>query len=152
MSERVYPALDEAALAAWATGLAAALVPGLVLYLYGDLGAGKTTLTRALLRALGWAGPVKSPTYTLVESYALPTLTVHHFDLYRLIDAEELALLGIRDYADGQAVLVIEWPQQGAGFLPPADLELRLDGSGPNRNLQARACSPCGQKALESIQ
>ncbi len=130
--ERYLP--DEAATLALGAALAAATPSGCRIWLHGDLGAGKTTLVRGFLHALGWRGPVRSPTYTLVESYALPGhADVHHFDLYRVADPEELEYLGARDLLDGDGISVIEWPQRGAGFLPPADLEVFLTHRPPGR-------------------
>ncbi|WP_026601345.1 tRNA (adenosine(37)-N6)-threonylcarbamoyltransferase complex ATPase subunit type 1 TsaE [Methylomonas sp. 11b] len=98
-----------------------------LLFLYGELGAGKTTLVRGLLRAAGHQGAVKSPTYTLVEEYEVNGRRLFHFDLYRLKDPEELEWMGMDDYLNQNALCCIEWPQMGAGFLPTADLEVRLN-------------------------
>lgn len=100
--------------------------PSLV-FLQGDLGAGKTTLVQRLLQAWGYRGLVKSPTYTLVESYSLPQFAVHHFDLYRLQDPEELDYLGLVDYLQSDAIVFVEWPDKGDGFLPKADWLLKLE-------------------------
>lgn len=97
-----------------------------LVFLYGELGAGKTTLMRGLLWAMGHKGAVKSPTYSLVEEYRFADRNVFHFDLYRLKDPEELEWLGINDYLRQQALVCIEWPEMGAGYLPPADLEIKL--------------------------
>lgn len=107
--------------------LAATLKPGMVIFLEGPLGAGKTTLVRGILRALGHEGLVRSPTYALVESYANVCPPVHHFDLYRLGNAEELEDIGARDYFSGDAVCLIEWPERAAGFLGAPDRTIKIE-------------------------
>ena len=116
-----------------------------VIYLQGDLGAGKTTLVRGLLHALGHAGRVPSPTYTLVEPYEIGGRRLTHMDLYRIADPEELTYLGVRDLA---GILLVEWPERGARFLPPADITLRLAVAEPGRVLETQAFTPRGE-ALE---
>jgi len=124
---------------------------GLVIYLQGELGAGKTTLCRGILNGLGHRGAVKSPTYTLVETYSLPVLTVHHFDLYRLHDAEELEFMGIRDYFGADTLVLVEWPQRGGGHFPPADLQLELSLEGTGRALTITDLSVAGRALLDRL-
>jgi tRNA threonylcarbamoyladenosine biosynthesis protein TsaE len=128
--------------------------PGLQVQLIGDLGAGKTTLVRATLRALGHAGRVRSPTYTLVEPYSLATQTgaleLYHFDLYRFTDPAEWIDAGFREYFDSGSVCLIEWPQRAGGLLGVPDLEFKLEQEGEGRVLTARAFSETGKSCLES--
>ena len=133
--------------AALATGIA----PGRVLHLSGDLGSGKTTLVRGLLRALGVQGPVKSPTYTWVEPYTVSSLDLYHFDFYRLSNKSEWIESGLREYFRPDAVCIVEWPQNAGSLLPPPDLDLRLsyDGSGRKALLESR--SPAGAGWLSSL-
>lgn len=148
------PLLDEEATVALGAAIAATLgdVPdGLVLYLEGDLGAGKTTLCRGLLQGLGHRGAVKSPTYTLVETYTLGPLSVHHFDLYRLHDPEELEFMGIRDYFGVNSVALVEWPQRGGGHFPAADMGITLVAEGVGRRATLAALSERGRGLVERL-
>jgi len=146
------PVLDEVAMLALAARWAVPLRKGAVVYLLGDLGAGKTTLARGIITALGHPGPVKSPTYTLVETYPLAPVTVCHLDLYRLGDPEELEFLGLRDHLDGGVLVLVEWPQRGAGALPPADLEITLQPCPGGRQLSVVAGTPHGWQLLREMQ
>ncbi len=139
---------DEAATLALGAALAPHLVPGLVLALRGELGAGKTTLVRGLLRALGHAGRVKSPTYTLVEVYEVSRLSLYHFDFYRFHDPSEWIDAGFRDVFNGRNVCLVEWPERARGQLPPADLEIALEVTEPGRSATLTALSPAGERLL----
>lgn len=123
-----------------------------ILYLEGDLGAGKTTLARGFLRASGVARSVKSPTYTLVEVYETPAVSIVHLDLYRLRDASELEPLGLREWARPGHVWLIEWPERGAGHLPPADLSVVLRGGAEGHAINVTATSPLGQRWLSAVE
>jgi tRNA threonylcarbamoyladenosine biosynthesis protein TsaE len=140
---------NESATLALAAGFARVLTPGLVIHLHGDLGAGKTTFTRGLLRGLGYAGKVKSPTYTLVESYPCPSFTLHHFDLYRFVDPEEWEDAGFREYFGPDSVCLVEWPDKAGGLLPPADLELALEVCGTGRRYRFTAFTEAGNSCLK---
>jgi tRNA threonylcarbamoyladenosine biosynthesis protein TsaE len=140
---------DEAATLALASSFARACTPGLVIYLQGDLGAGKTTFTRGLLAGLGFHGRVKSPTYTLVETYPLPGLTVHHFDLYRFADPEEWEDAGFRDYFGPDSLCLVEWPDKGEGVLPAPDLQLALSVEGTGRHYRWTAFTETGRSCLK---
>ena len=122
-----------------------------VLYLLGDLGTGKTTLARGFLRACGVHGIVRSPTYTLLEVYATPGLSVLHLDLYRLSDPAELENLGLREWARNGSAWLIEWPQRGAGRLPPADLLLTLTAGPASHQIEVEARSTLGQSWLARL-
>jgi tRNA threonylcarbamoyladenosine biosynthesis protein TsaE len=117
-----------------------------LIFLHGDLGAGKTTLVRGFLRAAGYTGAVKSPTYTLVEEYAIAGRRIYHFDLYRVADPEELEWIGIRDYFDQDCVCFIEWPDMGKGFLPEPDRVITLSVEGAGRSLDMSISSRNSKK------
>ncbi|HEY6941397.1 tRNA (adenosine(37)-N6)-threonylcarbamoyltransferase complex ATPase subunit type 1 TsaE [Dokdonella sp.] len=142
------PSLDEAELVQLAVHLAPALRDGGTVYLRGDLGAGKTTFARALLQALGVDARIKSPTYSLIESYRVGRLDIHHLDLYRIADPGELEWLGIGELADGASLLLIEWPERGAAALPEADLQIGLSHAGAVRDLVATASGASGEAML----
>lgn len=143
---------DETATLAFAGRFYRALPNGSLIFLHGNLGAGKTTFVRGCLRAAGHAGAVKSPTFTLVEEYFLQGRAVYHFDLYRLNDPEELEWMGMRDYLRPDSLCFIEWPERGAGVLPTADVELFLTIEDSARRLVLRAYSEAGRGVLRELQ
>lgn len=142
---------DEAATIALGHCLAGVLTPGLVIHLEGDLGTGKTTLVRALLRGLGHEGAVKSPTYSLVEVYVISSLYLYHFDFYRFDSPEEFFDAGLSEYFDGNAICLVEWPEKALGCAPPPDLRFRLDFAGSGRCLAAIAVSQKGALCLSAL-
>lgn len=147
---------DEAATLRLGKLLAQHLNSGCVIYLLGDLGAGKTTFVRGFLQALGHQGAVKSPTYTLVEPYMFASnrtfKAVYHFDLYRMEDPEELEYIGGRDYFSPEAVCFVEWPQKGKGWLPEADITLEFTHLREGRSLSIKSASPCGEKIAQILE
>ena len=143
---------DAAATEAFGARMAACCRTGGLIFFHGELGAGKTTLVRGLLRALDHTGPVKSPTYALVESYQLASGELHHLDLYRLADPGELEWIGIRDLLGGDALVLIEWPGHGKGVLPEPDLELTMHYREAGREIEFRAVSGIGHKWLSCLE
>ena len=142
---------DEAATGALGARLAQTITPGMSLHLRGDLGSGKTTLARGLLRGLGYTGRVKSPTYTLVELYTFSRLNLYHFDFYRFKDPKEWRDAGFSEYFDDASVCLVEWPEKAAGLLPVADLDLALEFAGDGRDLSIRAATESGQACLDRL-
>lgn len=142
---------DEDAMVALGAALGAACDPPLVIFLEGDLGMGKTTLARGVMRARGHTGAVKSPTYTLVEPYDFGGTTFYHFDLYRLGDPEELEFMGIRDYFGDFSVCLVEWPERGRGALPPADLVITIEPENRGRRVLVCAVTKKGETVLQRM-
>lgn len=141
----------ESAQDAFGRRLAGVLVPPCIVYLRGDLGTGKTALARGILRGLGHRGAVRSPTYTLLEPYALDRLQLYHLDLYRLSAPEELEYLGLRDLLDAGSVLLVEWPERGEGGLPPPDLEIRIRYAGTGRDLLLVPHTAVGERVVAGL-
>ncbi len=142
---------DEAATLALGAALAPCMGAGLIVWLEGDLGAGKTTLVRGLLRALGERGPVKSPTYTLVEIHPVSGLNLYHFDFYRFNQPEEYLDAGLDEYFDGKGVCLVEWPDRAAPYLPEPDLVVSLAVAGEGRAGHVQARSPRGERCLTNF-
>lgn len=148
-NERILP--DEEATLALGRELAQALPGGMVAFLYGDLGAGKTTFARAFLRALGVGERVKSPTYSLVEGYEIGDRRAFHLDLYRIADPGELEWLGLDSLAEPGAIVLVEWPERGAGALPPVDLALHFRHADGGRAVRLEARTPMGRRLVEAL-
>jgi tRNA threonylcarbamoyladenosine biosynthesis protein TsaE len=149
---------DEDATLVFGASLAKQCVPGLTIYLHGDLGAGKTTLVRGLIQHFLPGAKVKSPTYTLVEDYEFAASAttgavqyIHHFDLYRLGDPEELEYLGGRDYFNGEAVCLVEWPERGEGWLAQPDLEITLNYQSEGRSVDCLSHSDKGREIINQL-
>ncbi|APX92537.1 tRNA (adenosine(37)-N6)-threonylcarbamoyltransferase complex ATPase subunit type 1 TsaE [Halomonas sp. 1513] len=143
---------DEDAQVAFGAALGRALAGRGRVHLEGELGAGKTTLTRGILRAYGYQGAVKSPTYTLVEPYRLGEMQVNHFDLYRLGDPEELEFIGARDLLDDDSLSLVEWPSRGVGWLPAPDLALEFRVLDTGRGVRLEAHSAHGEAVLARLE
>ena len=141
----------EADTLALGAAFAAVIQPGLIVYLVGDLGAGKTTLARGILRALGYTGRVKSPTFTLLEIYKFSRLYLYHFDFYRFSDPQELSYTGFREYFDGQAASLVEWPEKATG-LPAADIRIELRVTDGGRTADLHADTEVGRLCLEQLE
>ena len=139
---------DDNATRALGAALAGGIGPGHVLFLCGDLGSGKTTLVQGLIKALGFTGRVKSPTYSLVELYKLSRLNLYHFDFYRFEDRSEWADSGFREYFNQDSACIVEWPERAAGLLAPPDLEVRLEFSGSGRRARLTPHTACGRDWL----
>jgi tRNA threonylcarbamoyladenosine biosynthesis protein TsaE len=150
-NEREWVLANEAATAALATRVASNLDEGLVIYLHGPLGAGKTSFARALLTAFGVGERVKSPTYSLVEGYSADGRPAWHLDLYRIADPGELEWLGLDALSDPAAVVLVEWPERGQGALPAADMDWHLSYAGEGRLARAVAASPRGLQVLRRL-
>lgn len=143
---------DESATKAFGMRVAKLCEPPLIIYLSGELGAGKTTFARGFLRAFGYKGNVKSPTFSLVESYQFNHVRVYHFDLYRLNDPSELEFIGIRDLsAEPDAICLIEWPERGGDAAPNADLVFNFEHSNDHRVVEFRFESTQGQLIIDKI-
>ncbi|HEV8520671.1 MAG TPA: tRNA (adenosine(37)-N6)-threonylcarbamoyltransferase complex ATPase subunit type 1 TsaE [Burkholderiales bacterium] len=142
----------ETATLALGAALAPGLQPGMVIYLCGDLGSGKTTLARGILRALGVTESIKSPTFTLVEPYTISSLYLYHFDFYRFTRSDEWVDAGLREYFNSESVCLIEWPEKAGGELPAPDLRIEIDIDGSGRSVTIMANTEAGRHCLMRVQ
>lgn len=142
----------EAELHALAQRFANIVRKGTVIFLHGDLGAGKTSFVRGFLFALGYKGKVKSPTFTLLEPYQFAHQQIYHFDLYRIVDAEELHHIGISEYFTDESICFIEWPERGFPILPVADLDCYIEIVGNQRKFTMIAKTPRGEDIINIVQ
>jgi tRNA threonylcarbamoyladenosine biosynthesis protein TsaE len=146
---------DAAATERAGAAMAGALAGGMVVALHGDLGTGKTTFVRGALRALGWTGPVKSPTYTLVEYYPFSSLYLYHFDFYRFADPSEWETAGLAEYFRSDSICLVEWPERVAGLLPQPDLDVMLShasGAAGGRDLALNSATAAGDRCRAVIE
>lgn len=151
MKQKAFSLSSEAAMIDFGQRLGEQCPDGTVIFLEGELGVGKTTLCKGVLKAFGHEGAVKSPTYTLVEPYELGDKMLFHFDLYRLSEPEELEYMGIRDYFSGSGVCLIEWPSQGRGALPKPDLLINIVLAEEGRSLSLEALNAKGEAILNGL-
>lgn len=151
MTSLEFELFGEDAMEGFGEQLAKVLLNVNLVNLNGNLGMGKTTLVRGLLKGLGYLGPVKSPTYTIVEPYELELKHVYHFDLYRVADPEELEFMGIRDYFENDNLCLVEWPEMGRGCLPEVDVNINIDLIRNGRKVTLQPISEKGVKALECL-
>ncbi len=142
---------DEKSMEALGRRIASVCTQGVLIFLQGDLGAGKTTLVRGVLRELGHDGQVKSPTYALIEEYRIARRIIYHLDLYRLSDPEELEYLGIREFSGGSNLCLIEWPERGAQGLLEADLTIRIEYEGLARCVELVGNTSVGKKMVDLL-
>lgn len=142
----------EADTLALGAALAPGLRPGMVIYLSGDLGAGKTTLARGVLRGLGITERVKSPTFTLLELYTISSLYLYHFDFYRFNCSDEWADAGFREYFNSESVCLVEWPEKAGGQLPAPDVKIEMEVSGSGRSVTISAYTEAGNNCVKRLQ
>jgi tRNA threonylcarbamoyladenosine biosynthesis protein TsaE len=142
----------EADTLALGVALAQGLRPGMVIYLSGDLGAGKTTLARGVLRGLGITERVKSPTFTLLELYTISSLYLYHFDFYRFNRSDDWADAGFREYFNSESVCLVEWPEKAGGQLPAPDVKIEMEVDGSGRSVTISAHTEAGNNCLKRLQ